>query len=74
MDLITAITQPSVLNGTASIEYYTRLWLRAFPQAQSKGKKYWKQRLADLQSWDTCNGKENERQGKISALQILINE
>jgi hypothetical protein len=66
------LTNPQTLKGEKSVEEYKQIWLEAFPQALVKGIHFWKRRLKDLQTFDTCNGKENERQGKIQALKILI--
>jgi len=74
MKEISILANPATLSGEGPIEFYKNLWLSAFPKGQSKGKKYYRLRLGELQTWDTSNNKPNEREGKIQALKILINE
>jgi hypothetical protein len=74
LNIVSALGNPTTMSGSLSIEEYTNIWLNAFPLAQTTGKKYWKRRLQELQTWDTCNNKPNERQGKINALKQLINQ
>jgi hypothetical protein len=74
LDIVSALANPNTMSGQMPVEFYTNLWLSAFPNGSQKGKKYYKARLQELESWDNCNNKPNERAGKIAALKILINE
>jgi hypothetical protein len=74
MDIISILANPETLSGQLPTDRYRDIWLKAFPQGTYTSKKYYKMRLAELESWDTCNNKPHERAGKIAALKILINE
>jgi hypothetical protein len=74
MDIISVLANPQTMSGQLPVDHYRDIWLSAFPMGAHTGRKYYKQRLKELESWDTSNNKPNERAGKIAALKILIND
>jgi len=73
MNIISTLATPEVMTGQLPVLFYENLWLSAFPKGETPTKRYYKQRLKELETWDTSNNKPNERQGKINALKQLIN-
>lgn len=58
------------LNNTAEIQS-VNIWIDAY-EVTLKNKPRYEKRLKELQTWDTCNGHESERQTKIQALKELL--
>lgn len=66
------LTDRRTMSGELSVEEYKAIWLNAYPRGLNSGPRYYKQRLRELETFDTSNGKPNERAGKIAALKELI--
>jgi len=68
----TALGTPNNVTSGEFFEQYVSTWMRGFRITQVS-KKAKQRRLQELQTWDTCNGNQFERETKIEALNRLLN-